>query len=344
MKKGWLIAVLLVFSGIIIAVYALKTAETDHQSGSIRPHSGSTDYKTAEGAFDFDSHYEGADYIIIVYYFIDEGELGEVIVPEISYATYYGYDNELNLTLDELIAYQEAQEFYEEIWNLVKMIIPSSYLQQIAYLEIFTDGIDNFLGAVEEVEGIADTFILSLDLEDMLDKNGEIIYKDLAETIIHELVHIITLSSDQADWVEQEDANPQTYFIFEYDLDTREGSYMNQFFQLFWADIYEEWSDFYYQYGVLYEGDEALADEYEDILSGYLEEFYEKHRDRFVTEYAATSPTEDIAEAFVFFVTGDLGQGSDMRHQKVSFFYSFPELVQLRDQIAANLFEMGVLW
>ncbi len=63
-----------------------------------------------------------------------------------------------------------------------------------------------------------------------------------------------------------------------------------------------------------------------------------------MTEYAATSPTEDLAEAFVFFVTGDLGPGNDMHHQKVSFFYSFPELVQLRDQIAASLSEMEVLW
>ncbi len=344
MRKRWLIFFLTLSLFLVLGFFLLLGSGEDSADQTAVPNYNLTDYKTADKEFDFDSYHERVDYIIVAYYVIDDGQLGEVILPAISAARYDQYAEELALTFEELAAFQAAHQLYEEIWTIVTAIIPEPYLQQVAYLEIFTDGRDNFLGAIEEVEGRTDSVILSLDLEDMLDENGEIKYRELAETIIHELAHIITLATDQAEWIEEEDSNPHTYYIYEYDLDTFEESYLNQFFQLFWTDIYDEWSAFFYQYGILYEGDEDLAEEYDEILSGYLDEFYGKYQERFVTDYAATSPTEDIAEAFVFFVTGDLGPGNEIRHQKVDFFYSFPELAQIRNQIETNLTELGVLW
>jgi len=344
MIKRWLIIFLILSLFLVIGFFFLTESTKDSANGSAGSNYNLTDYKVANEKFDFVRYYERVDYIIIAYYSIAEGELGEVIVPGISAARYNQYAEELDLTLEELAAFQAAHLFYEDIWTMVKAIIAEPYLQQVAYLEIFTDGSDNLLGAIEEVEGRADSVILSLDLEDMLDENREIRYRELAETIIHELAHIITLAANQAEWTEEEDSNPQTYYIYEYELDTFENAYINQFFQLFWADIYDEWSAFYYQYGVLDEEDINLAEEYEEILAGYLGEFYEKYRERFVTAYAATSPSEDLAETFIFFVTGDLGPGNEIRHQKVNFLYSFPELVQIRNQIEANLSKMGVTW
>jgi hypothetical protein len=344
MRKSWLLVFLLLALFLVLGFVLLLGNNEDSADGGTLPAYNLTDYKAADEEFDFESYFDRVDYIIIAYYPIDDGQLGEVIMPAISEARYDQYAEELALSLEELVAFQAAHQIFEEIWIIVKAIIPEPYLRQVAYLEIFTDGSDNFLGAIEEVEGRTDSVILSLDLEDMLDQYGDIRDRELAETIIHELAHIITLATDQAEWIEEEDSNPHTYYIYEYDLDTFEESYLNQFYQLFWTDIYDEWSAFFYQYGILYEGDEDLAEEYDEILSGYLDDFYEKYRGRFVTDYAATSPTEDIAEAFVFFVTGDLGPGAEIRHQKVDFFYSFPELVQIRNQIITNLNELGVRW
>jgi hypothetical protein len=344
MRRSWLLVFLLLILFLVLGFVLLLGNGEDSADGGTLPAYNLTDYKAADEEFDFDSYFDRVDYIIIAHYPIDEGQLGEVIIPAISEVRYEQYADELALSLEELAAFQPAHQLYEEIWTIVKAIIPEPYLRQVTYLEIFTDGRDNFLGAIEEVEGRTDSVILSLDLEDMLDEYGDIKDRELAETIIHELAHIITLATNQAEWIEEEDSNPHTYYISEYDLDTFEESYLNHFFQLFWTDIYEEWSAFFYQYGILFEGDEDLAEEYDEILTGYLDVFYETYRERFVTEYAATSPTEDVAEAFVYFVTGDLGPGAEIRHQKVNFFYSFPELVQIRNQIITNLAELGVGW
>jgi hypothetical protein len=132
-----------------------------------------------------------------------------------------------------------------------------------------------------------------------------------------------------------------------------DNSYLNKFFQKFWADIYRE-----YTYGGT------------KNMSHY--EFHQKYYDRFVTYYAATNPTEDIAESFSAFVLWDdelinkhkkwcATVGEDGWHlileegltywklcqkiyrdnsiweEKIRFFYDFPELVEMRDFIRSNL-------
>jgi hypothetical protein len=99
----------------------------------------------------------------------------------------------------------------------------------------------------------------------------------------------------------------------------------------------------FFNYGLFNKGEEELAEEYEDILTGYIDKFFEKYQERLFTEYAATSPSEAIFEVFVFFITGTLEPGTKMRHVKVNFLNTFPELVQIRSQIATTLAELGVL-
>jgi len=62
-----------------------------------------------------------------------------------------------------------------------------------------------------------------------------------------------------------------------------------------------------------------------------------KYKDRFVTDYAATNPGEDIAEVFATFVTqADQPRGNSIADQKIKLLYDFPELTQLRDKIRQN--------
>lgn len=53
----------------------------------------------------------------------------------------------------------------------------------------------------------------------------------------------------------------------------------------------------------------------------------------FVTEYAATSPTEDMIESFVQFVTQNKQTGALTKLEKVRFFYQYPKLVSLRTEL-----------
>jgi hypothetical protein len=68
-----------------------------------------------------------------------------------------------------------------------------------------------------------------------------------------------------------------------------------------------------------------------------LHNFYKTYSDQFVTEYAATSPEEDIAEAWAFFILSPKPEQDSIANEKVLFFYEYPELVQLRQEILTPL-------
>jgi len=55
---------------------------------------------------------------------------------------------------------------------------------------------------------------------------------------------------------------------------------------------------------------------------------------------AATSPVEDIAEAWSFFIFSPKPGPDSIANEKVMLFYEFPELVQLREKILTNICEV----
>lgn len=62
-------------------------------------------------------------------------------------------------------------------------------------------------------------------------------------------------------------------------------------------------------------------------------DFYETYASMFVTEYAASSPEEDLVESFVAFVTSDIPGGGSVSDQKILFFYQIDEMRTLRTQL-----------
>ena len=101
---------------------------------------------------------------------------------------------------------------------------------------------------------------------------------------------------------------------------SKSDSYINQFFQTFWTDIYAE------NRGL----DENNIDQ--------IDAFYDKYSDQFVTAYNATNPGEDIAESFSYFMMGDdIPAGNSIQDQKVRFWQDYSEMVALRQQIRANI-------
>ncbi len=118
-------------------------------------------------------------------------------------------------------------------------------------------------------------------------------------TIIHELGHIISLNTSQVD--------PDATNCPNLKLDegcAHKDSAINAFWNKYWKGI--------------------TNPEFDD--------------NTFVTEYAASNETEDFAETFAFFVLGkDTGLSNSVKDQKIKLFYSFPELVAIRNEMRQAL-------
>ncbi|GHU84653.1 hypothetical protein FACS1894198_0740 [Clostridia bacterium] len=123
--------------------------------------------------------------------------------------------------------------------------------------------------------------------------------------LYHEYGHLISLHPSQRDgeWGGYEASYEQEQF--------KENSYMKKFYDQFYKYTY----------------DDQNADK-----KGYL--FYLRHRNEFVSIYAATNIYDDFAESFTCFM---IDEGGENGREKIKFFEQFPELVELRDQIRALL-------
>ena len=227
-----------------------------------------------------------------------------------------------------LESYQQDTAGQHKLWKFVTNIIPADQRILITRFAIFTDGVSNSLGAVEQTDNPHD-WMLEMDIEDARN------FPDLSTTLIHEFGHLLSLNDSQVttDYqvfnnpddqqiYDQEAANCPTYFMFE--GCSRPDSYINKFFQRFWPDIYNEWQT-------------INTETDQDALDQKLDSFYQDYADQFVSAYAVTSPEEDFAESFMYFVFTPKPSGASVAEQKVLFFYDYPEMVILRGRILANL-------
>ena len=229
----------------------------------------------------------------------------------------------------DLTSYQEDQAGHLEIWDYFITLIPSDERSSLAEYSIATDGEGNVLASVAQTLYDPALWGLEVDIRDSDDK------LNLTYTLIHEYAHLLTLGPNQVIPSEAVFNNPDNDDIYYNEVSacpeyfpgegcSRSNSYINAFFDEFWADIYEEWQDVN-----LIEDDEAYYEA--------LDNFYYNYEDRFVTDYAATNPEEDIAEAFTFFVLSPRPNGDAVIDEKIRFFYNYPELVQLREEITTGI-------
>jgi len=244
--------------------------------------------------------------------------------------TYQVTGNEISNPLYEdvpenLINYQNDTVNHQQMWEYFVTLIPADERTELEEFMIVTDGEGNGLAAVAQTT--YDPNLWSIEV-DIIDADNKL---DLTYTLIHEYAHLLTLGPDQVTPSIAVFNNPDNEDIY---LDeaaacpeyfpgegcSQADSYINVFFNQFWADIHEEWQEIN-----LIEDDEAYYEA--------LDNFYYDYEDRFLTEYATTNPEEDIAEAFTFFVLSPRPSGNTIAEEKILFFYHYPELVQLRDEI-----------
>ena len=229
----------------------------------------------------------------------------------------------------ELTSYQDDITSHQEIWDYFTTLIPSEMRSSLAEYSIVTDGEGNVLAAVAQTLHDPALWGLEVDINDSDDK------LNLTYTLIHEYAHLLTLGPDQVTPSIAVFNNPDDDDIYYDEVNacpeyfpgegcSRSDSYINTFFNEYWAKIYEEWQDV------------NLIEE-DNTYYEALDEFYYTYEDQFVTDYAATNPEEDIAEAFTFFVLSSRPDGDTIAEQKILFFYDYPELVALRDEIIGSI-------
>ena len=204
----------------------------------------------------------------------------------------------------------EDKKHFRLLWDYVLKLMPDSATDYVDTFEVGSDGKDGTLAYVYPTNETGKKFVLNLDYKDMVSESGVFNKVDLDETIVHEFGHIITLNHTQLTGVSNGTYETQEGIL-------TENSYMNKFYAEFWKGKTEKYllsnEDGYRQYDV--------------------EKLYTDHEAWFVSDYAATNVEEDIAESFRVFVLEDKASGNGIKDQKVNFFYQFPELVTMRDEI-----------
>ena len=230
----------------------------------------------------------------------------------------------------EFLDERDDNAAHEAAWEYFTALIPADERSMLAAYVVITDGPQNILGAVSQIR-TADRWALEIDIEDARDAH------DLTYTLLHEFGHLLTLNEGQVPPSRAVFNNPDDDALLESEAAacpqyfpgegcSNPGSYINKFYNRFWTGIHGEWLEIDLQ-----EDQNA----YEDQLGV----FYRKYRDQFVSDYAVTSPAEDAAETWTYFVLDSKPDGDSIAEQKMLFFYEHPELVQLRTEILGNICE-----
>lgn len=197
-----------------------------------------------------------------------------------------------------------TQEELEALWQTMRDMLPEGAFTDFIRFYVFTDGEGETMAYVMPRTSSGKKWEIYVDPADSDD--GEV----FIETVLHEYCHYLTLNDSQVTYTW--DQTVDTYN--EEGMVSLPGSYLDDFYQRFWADYL----------------DDRLVN-----MDSY--NFFLRHDYDFVTDYASTDPSEDICESFTYFVLRDRAQGDEVWEQKLNFFYDYPELVEFRLQVRENL-------
>jgi hypothetical protein len=228
---------------------------------------------------------------------------------------------------------QKDSALQNKAWKIFTDLIPPQNRQMVAQYNVFTDGYSNTLAAVDQTKDDPSQWVLEIDIADLKDKDS------LMFTMVHEYAHLLTLNASQV--IPDQDIVDDPYNLslqenkaaacpnyFTGTGCSHADSYIDAFYNRFWVDINDEWE----KIDALQYGTEDLTPYYDGLYH-----FYKTHQGQFVDDYAATHPTEDIAESFAYFVFSPKPTGYAIADKKVLFFYQYPELVELRANILGSL-------
>lgn len=209
----------------------------------------------------------------------------------------------------DLLSLRDNTKAHELIWSYFSGLFPIETRPNLVMFGIYTSSTSD--GKFDTT--LTEKWIMKINILSLEDSYY------VSSALIHEYGHYLTLNPTQMDGRKDEWGNclEDSYYGCQ-----PADAYLNLFYWKFWDDIYPEWSDI--DYG---------SKNYDAEINS----FYLKYKDRFLNDYAATDPLEDIAESWTAFILNPTPTGDKISEQKVNFFYDFPELVELRYQIIKGI-------
>lgn len=273
------------------------------------------------------------NYFFLASYYIDGDEIVDPYFEKIERKRLNKVFAEDKEAKEEVLQQRQDRGYHEDLWDMYRTLIPAKYRGNITEFDLITDGYDGVVAHVMPSMENPKDWTLSLDILDSAVNIDEVM-----KTLIHETAHVLTLGHKQIpvdekylkDFEEDKDistyrSNCETLFLQE--GCAREKSYINQFYNSFWKDIEQEWT-------------EKKVEESEETQ---IEFFKEKHEE-FVSQYGTTNVAEDIADTFTAFILQDskkVKEGSELKYKKIAFFYQFPELVKMRAEVLTGLYDVS---
>lgn len=232
------------------------------------------------------------------------------MIPMLTHAVFTVDPSNLNLTYTpipyvtpETLPKEELDSYYA-IWDIIRNIIPKHSLGAFSEFRVFSDGVLGVLAFVVANDDIGASWSVAIDDLDTQD------VAELISTIIHEYMHYITLNHSQVLYTDKQTLD--TYNSV--GMVTQKYAYLDLFYKAFWKDLLDD-----------------------RLINPHTFNFYIRHQTEFVSAYASTSPIEDIAESFVCFVLLQKQAGNTIAEQKINFFYDYPELVEIRQELRENI-------
>ena len=299
----------------------LKSMVSDNDYSDI-----TTLYDKYETSEDY-AYIEDIKAIIDNYEEINSDIFVEYLLDPIDMKAYFTLNSQKNLVLKPLLPIIESNptpselETYDKIWREIKDKVGTNLLASLDSFIVYSDGKDETLAYVNYIDDKASRWYMAIDIEDSINMEDNSLKEDFYFTIVHELAHVITLNDTQAIY----NSEPSFGKYFEEDISFNEDSYLNEFYNRFWT----------------YSIDESRIIQNldnEDIRY----KFFLRHENSFVTDYAATTPSEDIAESFAYFVINEKPMGNEIWEQKIRFFYEFEELVEIKNNIRKRLSSLEI--
>ncbi len=207
-----------------------------------------------------------------------------------------------------------TSENQEKLRSLIEKILATSALPYVKYAYIHVgkangEGASGFIGYLNE--DLKEMYI-SISLSELVFdlRNGKK-NKESIHTVIHEFGHTVAENVSQITPNSTGECNGG---ISNADTNgcAKKEAYINKFYNEFWKPVIDQ-------------------------IEADPNKFIKDHPEEFVTSYAASNYGEDIAESFTFFVLYDKPNGKEVKDKKVSFFYNYPELIEMRTRIRKSL-------
>jgi hypothetical protein len=256
---------------------------------------------------------------------------------------------------DKFKEFVGKEEKNKEIWELFINIIPLEIRKYIKEYHVLADGKNDDMAFVERLEEKPKDWAIKVDIVNAY-KDNKLKVSQLCERYIHTTGHLLTLNTIEVDFDDSlySYRNDDSYFDRSEDSKdecfpnyppedacAKTNSYLNLFFEQFWADFHEDHQDMVDEFREnAYDKNPDLNEE--GVLSAEKKAtdlFFIEKRATFVTPHSAKNPEEDIAESWKYFVLLDKpdAPAKDISEEKILFFYEFPELVEYRQQIRDSI-------